>query len=276
VRSLVYGTDTTLDDADSSAAATAAAAAAVAQRSSSSSHSTAVTELLLQAHAALMDARLAPTVTRHFPKAWCHAATVWVLEALKGDPRWHALPLPAPALLPVVLQQFDPDPDSGIWLLHSTATTAANNTANANSTTAGAAAGAIVVASSKPTSPRTATAAAAAGTAAAAGQQQWVPTVAEPAHLAAILAHAFRLAVCDVQTHSGRTPLHEAAAANRVASHSAVLRCLSEWHHLDLSRRDRSGKTAQELLCVKRGRPRSPSGTSEREGLLEVYFIVHL
>ena len=29
-----------------------------------------VAELLLQAHAALMDAKLGPTVTRHFPKAW--------------------------------------------------------------------------------------------------------------------------------------------------------------------------------------------------------------
>ncbi|KAG5181840.1 hypothetical protein JKP88DRAFT_278577 [Tribonema minus] len=246
-----------------------------------------VPDLLYAAHAALMDARLPPSAPRHFPKAWCAAAAAWVRAQLRSQqrsstvplnppqgtvtkgsvtPLWRALPHVRRSMMELVLRQLDPDPDSGIWVLGRGQGRGADSQEGQGGDDGDSDEGfeesdssIVTVASAGNGSTSTAT-----------GQHaSWVPTVAEPEHLVRILRHAFRLAVCDGVSRLGRTALHEAAWANRCDSHFAVISVLSEWHHLDLWRRDLGDRTALDLLITRRNRPGTPSGTTEREAMLQ-------
>eukprot|EP00904_Undaria_pinnatifida_P002728 jgi/Undpi1/12456/HiC_scaffold_5.g02127.m1 len=97
----------------------------------------------------------------------------------------------------------------------------------------------------------------------------FVPSVAEPWHLAEIFRHIFRLAVCGSRDDRGWSALYQACMENRVCSHEETIRVLVEFHQSDLFQTDRNGKMAVELLFdFEGGRPNTPSGSREKEGLL--------
>ncbi|CAM9173325.1 unnamed protein product, partial [Phaeothamnion confervicola] len=97
---------------------------------------------------------------------------------------------------------------------------------------------------------------------------EFVPTVGCAEHLSHLLSHCFRLAVCGALNRRGRSPLHEACCQNRVASHAECVAVLADWHQVDLYQRDGNNRLVIELLWQAKKRPRSPTGTWERESLL--------
>lgn len=67
----------------------------------------------------------------------------------------------------------------------------------------------------------------------------------------------------------GWSALHQACIENHVCSHEETIRVLVHYHQLDLFQHDMNGKLAVEhLFCFEGGRPRTPSGSKEKEGLL--------
>eukprot|EP00752_Nemacystus_decipiens_P009918 g8850.t1 len=97
----------------------------------------------------------------------------------------------------------------------------------------------------------------------------FVPSVVEPWHLSVMLRHIFRLAVCSSKDNRGWSALHQACVENRVCSHEETIRVLVHYHQLNLFQTDLNGKLAVELLfSFEGGRPNTPSGSKEKEGLL--------
>ncbi|CAM9798879.1 unnamed protein product, partial [Pylaiella littoralis] len=97
----------------------------------------------------------------------------------------------------------------------------------------------------------------------------FVPSVAESWHLSEIFRHIFRLAVCSSKDDRGWSALHQACMENRVNSHEEAIRVLVHFHQLNLFQTDMNGKLAVELLfAIDGGRPNTPSGSREKEGLL--------
>ncbi|CAM9247611.1 unnamed protein product [Laminaria digitata] len=81
--------------------------------------------------------------------------------------------------------------------------------------------------------------------------------------------HIFRLAVCGSRDDRGWSALYQACMENRVCSHEETIRVLVEFHQFDLFQTDRNGKLAVQLLFdFEGGRPNTPSGSREKEGLL--------
>ncbi|CAM9120498.1 unnamed protein product, partial [Hapterophycus canaliculatus] len=97
----------------------------------------------------------------------------------------------------------------------------------------------------------------------------FLPSVAEPWHLSTMLRHIFRLAICSSKDDRGWSALHQACIENHVCSHEDTIRVLVHYHQLDLFQTDMNGKLAVEhLFCFEGGRPNTPSGSREKEGLL--------
>lgn len=101
------------------------------------------------------------------------------------------------------------------------------------------------------------------------GSQRFVPSVASPVELAALLRAFFRQSALDTLNNLKRSPLHVACDANRIDSHARVIFSLIDNYGSNIFLRDRHNRRPLDLLMLDRVYGNIPSSTQINEEIIE-------